>query len=267
MKTIITLVALMAATAALAGEDQSPWDITLGMQVRHQPHYLGSEAKSAHLLPLVRVSYTTDYGSLRLGTLPGADAPLLSYSPLETGNAALGIAIGVDPGRSETDARALLPGSTRLKGMGNLPGTSVVALFGSYRMQDITVHGMYRSAIDANTGHGGQLGSLHMAYALPMSGLLSASLQAGVTWANQQYMQNMFGVTAQQSADTGFAVHAPGSGVRDYTLGLDMRYRLEKNVMLLGGLGLTRLASAAASSPIVQDPAQPHLYVGAVYHW
>lgn len=267
MKTCITLAALSAACAALAGEDSSPWDIALGMQARHQPHYLGSDAKGTHLLPLVRLSYTTDYGSVRLGTLPGADAPLLSYSPVETANAALGMAMGVDPGRSDTDAGALLPGSTRLKGMGSLPGTQVVALFGSYRMQDITVHGLYRGAIDANTGHGGQLGTLQLAYALPVGGPLSASLQAGVTWANQTYMQNMFGVTAQQAVDTGFAVHAPGSGVRDYTLGLDMRYRVEKHVILLGGLGLTRLANDAASSPIVQDPLQPRMYAGAMYHW
>lgn len=267
MKTFVTLVALTAAGAALAGEGKSPWDIALGLQVRHQPHYLGSDAKGSHLLPLVRVSYTTDYGTLRLGTLPGAEAPLLSYSPWDTANATLGIAIGVDQGRSDTDAGALQPGSPRLKGMGSLPSTGVVALFGSYRMQDITVHGMYRSAIDANTGHGGQLGSLQLAYALPMNGPLTASLQAGVTWANQQYMQHLFGVTAQQSVNTGFTVHTPDSGVRDYTLGLDARYRLNPRVTLLGGLGLTRLASDAANSPIVQDPLQPRIYLGAMYRW
>jgi outer membrane protein len=282
MKVFITLVALMAANTVMAGEDlasdgntqamASPgankqWDITLGLQARISPDYLGSAEKSALPLPMVRISYASDLGTLRLGTLAGAQAPMLSFSPVETSDMTLGIGIGIDQGRSEVDAKPFNPGSARLKGMGDVDSTGVVALFGRYRMADFTVHGLLRSAIDADRGHGGQLGYLGASYALPLRGPLSASVSASMTWASERYMQNMFGVAAAQSSNSGFPVYRPGSGIRDISLEMDLRYRLDQQLFLHGGAGVMRLVGDAAASPLVESDLQPRVHVGVTYHW
>lgn len=278
----IALAALFASTGACAGDDfglgetgpatapgapRQGWDVALGAQLRHAPDYLGSRDRSTLLLPMFRVAYGSAIGTFRLGPLPGAETPMLSYSPYDTANASLGVAVGADPGRSEDDAKVFEPGSERLRGMGRISSTAMLGVFGRYRIGAVSAHAMFRRAIDRDRGHGGQIGTLQLSYALPMPERLSASVGAGLNWADQRYTRTMFGVSAAQSAASGFAVYTPDGGVRDYSLSFDLRYRPGQRLVWHAGLALVRLAGDAADSPLAASRSQPRLHVGATYHW
>lgn len=72
----------------------------------------------------------------------------------------------------------------------------------------------------------------------------------GVSAGNERYMQTYFGITEAQAAATGYPVFTPGAGLRDVSLGVDMRSDLGERWVVYLGAGASRVLSPARDSPL-----------------
>ena len=79
---------------------------------------------------------------------------------------------------------------------------------------------------------------------------LMLNARVSTTWADGNYMRNFFGVTAAQSAASGFAAYNATSGIKDISLSLGAQYRVTENWLLSTNLRFTQLLSSAQDSPI-----------------
>ena len=73
----------------------------------------------------------------------------------------------------------------------------------------------------------------------------------GATWADRDYMQTYFGVTAAQAQATSFSVYTPKSGSRKVDASVGAEYAMASSWKLQANLAISRLADVAAASPIV----------------
>jgi len=75
----------------------------------------------------------------------------------------------------------------------------------------------------------------------------------GTQWANGAYMQDYFGVTAAQSARTGYAVASPGAAWSNVSMSLGFIYRLDERISLIAGLTRISLQGEARDSVLVRE--------------
>ena len=100
-------------------------------------------------------------------------------------------------------------------------------------------------------GHGGHSSQFNLALmkALPVSDRFALSLSAGATWSDRNYMQTYFGVTAQQSVASGFAVYTPKAGLQRVDVGVGAEFKLSASLKLKTQLGGSRLCRIAERVP------------------
>lgn len=79
------------------------------------------------------------------------------------------------------------------------------------------------------------------------------TLGAGAQWANADYMQAFFGVSAAQSARTGYAVAEPGAGWSNASLRLGLTHRLDERTSVVAGVTRGALLGAARDSVLVRE--------------
>jgi outer membrane scaffolding protein for murein synthesis (MipA/OmpV family) len=84
-----------------------------------------------------------------------------------------------------------------------------------------------------------------------VSDRLNLRFAVGATWANRDYMQTYFGVTAAQAQATSFAVYTPKSGCRKVEASVGAEYALVSNWKLQANVSFSQLGDGAAASPIV----------------
>jgi outer membrane scaffolding protein for murein synthesis (MipA/OmpV family) len=73
----------------------------------------------------------------------------------------------------------------------------------------------------------------------------------GATWANRDYMQTYFGVTAAEAQATSFSVYTPKSGCRKVDASVGAEYAMASSWKLQANVGFSRLGDDAAASPLV----------------
>ena len=88
--------------------------------------------------------------------------------------------------------------------------------------------------------------------------LLSVSANA----ADKKYMQTYHGVTAAQSARSGYAVFTPKAGAHMAEGGVSWQHKLSSDWSITGMVGAQRLLGDARKSPLTRRATSP---VGAVY--
>jgi len=257
----ITNATLLILCLPAAAEDASPrhgLSGSIGAAVAYLPTYAGSPNYYTALGPDLELTYRTQHwGHIDLG---GNGAPGLSWN-FEQGSLWGGVLLGVDPGRKEEkpSVAGQIPGDERLRGMGTIklraqPGVTV-----GYGPVGLT----YLESI----GHGGHSSQFNLALmqALPLSDRFTLSLSAGATWSDRNYMQTYFGVTAQQSAASGFAVYTPKAGLQRVDVGVGAEFKLSASLKLKTQLGGSRLCRIAERSPIVAKPTSGVVSVGLSY--
>ena len=77
--------------------------------------------------------------------------------------------------------------------------------------------------------------------------------EISTTWADDNYTQTFYGVTATQSARSGMQQYTAESGFKDAGITLDLDYRLTENWSVTGRVGYKRMLGDAADSPLVSD--------------
>jgi outer membrane protein len=92
-------------------------------------------------------------------------------------------------------------------------------------------------------------------------------LRTAITWAGDTYMQTWYGVTAEQSARSGYPEYHPREGLRDVSLGATLRTNFGPRWSGYVEGGLSRQLGPAADSPFVTRPGDWSVASGLVWRF
>ncbi|EPF0045732.1 MipA/OmpV family protein [Enterobacter hormaechei] len=250
VKSILSgaVLALLATPALAAGQRQGNV-LTLGGGVDVAPRYSGSDKSR------VTAAQVVDYAMANgffISTTRG-----LGYGN-RVGNLDYSAALSYRAGRKDRDVSSdsIASGSDYLRGMGDIKGSAVVVPGLGYRITD-WLNVQLQAEVPVSERDNGE--AVHFGIASPLytSPENSVTLALTGSWGSSKYMQTYYGVSAAQSAASGFARHDAGSGIYAYSLNLDWTHKLTSRWSLLAAAGVTQLTGEAGDSPIVQRKTSP----------
>ena len=186
----------------------------------------------------------------------GRDA-LVGFQTNATPKLRLGLGLGMDGGRKESDA-------SDLAGMGDLEAKVTLHASAKFALSEQVA---LSSSLQMGAGNAGKGGLLNVgaSYTLPVSERTRLSLNMGATLANADYMQDYFGVSAAQALTSGYSVYTPSSGLRDISAGLSLMHPINRDWMLIGSVTSTTLADSAKRSPLTRSESSQSAFVAAAY--
>lgn len=150
-------------------------------------------------------------------------------------------------GRHEDDA-------DHLRGLGDVSGGLIVGGYVAYHMGPLTPFVSYHHQVTGSeTGGILRFGAETKAKVLPW---LTLSAMGGATWADDDYMQSFFGVTADQAAASGLTRFDTGSQIKDAFVEIGSEFQIDAAWKLKLTGRYSRLVGDAASSPITETPDQ-----------
>ncbi|MDO5656827.1 MAG: MipA/OmpV family protein [Paracoccus sp. (in: a-proteobacteria)] len=236
MKYAIALIALTALPAALPASAQDAFGlmpsgtIGIGIGVKHEPRYPGSDRMSASPWITIRNDEARAQGF--------SIAPSLGY---------------VGP-RKPSD-------HTDLEGLDNISRAFEVGGRVSYTLGDVTAYATARQGLGGHSGISGETGLRYRMEATP-----ELTLWAGIEadYGNASFNRTYFGVSADEAARSRFSEHDPGAGFNSAGVSLTARYDMNPNWALLGTAKISRLIGDAGDSPIVQERVQSSVGLGVV---
>lgn len=235
----VPLPALALASAVfmpLAQAQQAPQDGgRIGLAALGTYEYSGSDETRTLVLP------TLDY-TWANGWFAGVNGVGRQWTAGE--RLQYGLKVGFDMGREEGR-------STALRGLGNVDASAEVGGFARYALGN-----GFAAKTSLRAGSGvdskGALWDLGLEYgqALGTSWRLGSELTA--TYANADYLQSYFGVTAKQAQASGYVVYTPSAGLRDVSARVSLTYLISPQWSLTGGLRHTQLLGDAKDAPMVR---------------
>jgi MipA family protein len=254
-----TAAAQMAAGSAAAQEGPpAEWSFTLGAGAMYAPDYEGSNDYEVVPLPVVELSWRD---RIWLTTKGG---PGIFASPFEADGLRLDLGVRYDFGRDESDNNAL-------RGLGDLDvGAVAVARFG-YEVGSMNLG--LELARDLSGDREGLTATAEAEYGVGLfDDKVRLSVTPHVTWADDNYMGNSFGITAAQAARSarGYARYDAEAGIKDTGIALGLGYAVSDQIYLMGRVDYSRLLGDAADSPLVDREGkadQLSALVGLSYRW
>ncbi len=230
---------IAAASNAFAQDADGHWDwkVKVGGGAMLAPDYQGSDDYEFKPIPDIEINYRD--ALVLKNTALSYDA-MRAISPGSNWKA--GPRARYVFGRDQDDNAAL-------RGLGDVDPSVEVGGFVGYGVGPWS--GELSVMQDVADGHDGLIAEVSGGYGFRFTPRLGARVSAGVTYADDSYMQSYFGVTPSQAARSGYAAQDADAGFKDAGLTLGLTYGLTENWALGGFLGYTRLLGDAADSQIV----------------
>jgi outer membrane scaffolding protein for murein synthesis (MipA/OmpV family) len=254
----VTAAAQTAARHAVA-QDQPPaeWSFTLGGGAMYAPDYEGSDDYTVLPLPFVEISWQD---RIRLTTEGG---PGIFATPFAADGLRFDLGVRYDFGRSEDDNDAL-------KGLGDLDVGAVAVVRFGYEAGPVALG--LEVARDLTGDRNGLTATAEAEYTIQLLDDVRLSATPHLTWADDEYMSNTFGITAAQAARSarGLASYDAGSGLKDVGINLGIGYMMTDSIYVMGQVGYSRLLGDAADSPLVSSEGsadQLSAMLGLTYRW
>lgn len=248
---ILCVVSLFAWHLNAAAGERGDWDIRIGMGVKYDAKYEGSDEMKARVLPLVDITWKD---RVFLNPRSGLGVHLYDDHGLT-----VSVGVGYVFARDESD-------SDDLRGMGDIDETSAANLIVEYDA------GLLKPYVGVSRHLGGSEGTLVKAgvtglvpFALLTGGMNPQGtgeggrkgpvlrLGASAAWADGDYTESYFGVNSSQSSNSGYARHNPSSGFKSVDFEVGVIYLFAGNWAVNAHVGYSRLLGNAADSPIVWD--------------
>ena len=246
-------------------EGSSDWKFTLGVAGRYFADYKGSDDYDFKPLPLVGILWRD---IVSIGSHKGS--PGLKVNFLQVNGSTprdrlvMSTSFGYFSGRDQDDNDAL-------QGLGDLNGGVTAKLTADYKLQKF---GAFLSATrDMSGDREGTTSNAGLRYTFDL-GSPKTQLTSGtsVTWADDSYMKNIFGISATQAANSAFSysAHSAGSGFSEAGVNVSVRHFLNQSVGVMGQISYKQLLGDAANSPIVEgqgSSGQLSALFGMSYNW
>ncbi|MFJ2992641.1 MipA/OmpV family protein [Pandoraea sp. NPDC087047] len=218
----------------------SGYEFTLGGGVGYSPRYMGSD--EYHVTPALNLALQTPYGVfVGLGGV--------GYRLSLPAGFFLSAALSYDGGRKD-NPKGLDNGSTKLRGMGDIKGSLFTTLQAGYAIGDLAVVSV-ASDIPLTQRNRGNVYRFAVDSVLYKSASDSVGLGATAHFASGKYAQTYFGVTANQSLNSGFGQYAPGGGLYGVSLTANWTHKFTKHWSTTLAGGVMHYTGNAAKSPIV----------------
>ena len=215
----------------------------IGAGVATMPTYEGRANSRTLMLPEVAFSYRSrDWGSVEF------DQRGLTWNAVESGRFRFAVVAQFDLGRKDRDPSVLdpTPGDEGLAGMGDVRSSTEAGFGIGYGPLMVVA----RQSLGQRGSKGAQV-DMRIGHAWALSDRLDLRLALDATWADRDYMQAYFGITAAQAQATSFAEYRPKAGCRKVEASLDGEYAIAPRWTLHANLGFSRLGDDAAASPLV----------------
>jgi outer membrane scaffolding protein for murein synthesis (MipA/OmpV family) len=259
MKSIALVLLALAPLAAGAQSQIVPDDYTLlGAAVRTRPAYDGSGSQVTDLVPVVRYYGQPWFARTTQGILEGG-----LHWEIGSGVAG-GFQLSYDEGRKTSESSFLRDHNFN----DDLdPGASL----GAHLEWDtkvgpapVFVMGRYRQSLDSDRG---ALFDLRANVGVYGSGGALVALFGEATWGSSKANNFYYGVSPAQSAVSGFAAYAPGSGLKDTAFGVIASYDLSRHWTLVGSVQERWLQGDTAKSPLVEQKNNTYANAGLAYRF
>lgn len=219
---------------------ESGYEFTLGGGVGYSPRYMGSD--EYRVTPALNLALQTP-----IGVFVGLSG--IGYRLSLPAGFFVSAALSYDGGRKD-DPKNLDAGSKKLRGMGNIKGSVFTTLQAGYAIGDLAVVSVATDIPLTNRDRGNVY-----RFALDSVVYKSASDSVGVGaaahFASGKYAQTYFGVTANQSMNSGFGQYAPGGGLYGVSLTANWTHKFTKHWSTTVAGGAMRYTGNASKSPIV----------------
>ncbi len=251
----------LSSTPAFAQDGPPPgwvgpppgWSGGVLLGAARAPLFEGSRDSRSQPVLGAEITYrSASLGSVAMGSRG------LQWTVVQRPELSAGVGLAIDPGRVDHGERKLTPlgyrpGSESLHGLGEIRATPVLQAFGSYTLGGVSLTSTARRATGSHEGSQIDLG-LNLPWKIGPHATLS--IAPSVTWADRRFMQAYFGVTAAQSAASGYAPFDAGAGLKSSQLVLDFDMALSRYWYVNAMVQAKRLQRDAAVSPIVQKARQ-----------
>jgi outer membrane scaffolding protein for murein synthesis (MipA/OmpV family) len=234
--------------------DVPDWQIETGLAETSRPLYTGSNDYRQLTGPVIDVRYK-DIAFASIGEGLGVNL-------LRGDNYRAGIALGYDMGREAHDDL------TQLKGLGNITSAPVVKLFASYAISRSFPLVFNMDVRQYVGGADGVVGDFSIYAPLPGSSeKLVMFAGPSITLATRLHMQTEFGVSATQSAASGYEPYMAHGGLEQAGFGFSATRFFGKHWFLNMDLAASRLFGSADESPVSKTGVQGVLDVAVAYKW
>lgn len=156
--------------------------------------------------------------------------------------------------------------SGKLRGLGDVNTAVETGAFLNYNLDQ-----NFSLASSIRYGSGLDHNGVQVSFGARASTLLSPqhrlSASIGANWVNSAYMQSYYGVTAAQSAASGYAQYTPSSGISDIKLGATWHWNIDNNWSLTTGASVSRLSGDSGKSPFVFQKNPVTVFSAASYRF
>ncbi len=239
-RTALTIFITFIASHGNAMAENN-WKTSVGLGAVARPTYEGSDEYTVTPLPYINANYKD---MLQIG--PQGVSAYWRQDAIK-----LGGGLVYNGGREDEDGGIFTSGDDRLSGMGDINGAIGAKAFAEYTTGRYTLGASATKYMGSDND--GILVEAGASAAYKASEKLMLTPHAGITWANEDYMQTWFGVTPTQSANSGFAVYNAGSGIKHADLGVRADYMLDSNWFISTDATVKVLTGDAGDSPIVES--------------
>ena len=208
---------------------------SVGAVVISAPEYMGSDQRTVMVFPSLDYRWKNGFFA---GFSNGIGYMFPSRPDMQ-----YGLRVTADIGRKESRSDAL-------NGMGSInPRPEASAFFNYFPIREVFLTSSVRYGA-GNDRNGMQL-DLGAGYTNQFAPQWRGAVGIATTYVNGDFMQAYFGVTPQQSANSGYAVYSPGAGFRDVRVNGSLTYSIDARWSLTGAVTVSSLQGGARDSPIV----------------
>jgi outer membrane protein len=226
--------------------------LMLGAGVAYMPEYAGADKRRVLALPFLERTF--DNGAF-LSTMRGVG--------FQTTVEGVNLSAALSYGGGRKDHKTTFSGSDALRGMGDIDGSAQAVLGVSYKLGTVGLSlGTTQNLAHREYGATYTLGASMPLYT---SASDQIGLSASATYGDDKHMQTYFGVTATQSALSGYRIYSAKGGFENAGLSVSWNHVIDKNWSIRSAAGYTRLLTKAADSPLTQRQNTPTLMTGFIY--
>jgi MipA family protein len=222
------------------------WRLALGGGIAVAPRFPGSEHYRTGLVPVVHAVYGPFFAGI-------GGVGVHAYRDSHWRVSAFASLAG---GRKESD-------DERLRGLGDIDRTARAGI--RVRYADGRFVTLGQVATDIAGQKQGTLARLDFLARFRPAERTVLFAGPGLTWADRQYTQSFFGVSAEQSARSGLPEFQAGAGLNSLRFSTGVIYRFESRWFAMAAFSASRLRGDAASSPITESRSQYLFFTSAAY--
>ena len=266
LMTLALCAPVLAASAALAadlgggykdgGAPEDEWAITgakVGGILVVMPKYEGSDEYEVLGAPYILPTFAGGPGFFSRVDARGLDD--VRFNLIDRDGFVAGPLGGYTFGREEDDG-------DRLENLGDIDGGVVVGGFVGYRLGPVLFDASYHQFFDDSEGYQIRFGA---EVERQVGERVTLTGRIGATYADENYTQTYFGISDEQSADSGLDAHDADAGFKDVHVQVGIKADLDERWSARASVRYSHLLGDAGDSPVVESEDQFMGLVGLSY--